>query len=469
MRKPMLGLVLASPLALALAWGICHPPVLGAGDEPPAEESKPPTTWTTAVEPKPLSPQVQKGLKWLVEHQNQDGGWSQGEESPQMGHSGDTVRDKSNIADTCIAALALIRSGSSPTSGPYKDAIARAVRFVRSHIEAADSASMAVTTIQGTRVQQKLGPHIDTFMAMLLMAEVKGRMTDEPGNQAVEVALNKVLGKIKRNQKADGTWDMQAGWAPALAQFVGGKGLNRARQAGTPIAEETLARAESYAKMQVAQMDITRASGGSIATEPAGKPLAQSGGYGGLAGPGRAVSAPTATSRPISGAGTAGVELYGRAASLGVLQDSVNTNATLEKEAQKKLAEAKDDKDRDEARRTLSRFEEVKKVHRDALEATLARLDDKQFVAGFGSNGGEEFLSYMGISEALVVKGGPDWKRWDDAMTSNLNRVQNQDGSWSGHHCITGRTFCTATALLVLMADRTPVPVAAKEKEKETR
>jgi hypothetical protein len=49
-------------------------------------------------------------------------------------------------------------------------------------------------------------------------------------------------------------------------------------------------------------------------------------------------------------------------------------------------------------------------------------------------------------------------------MTANLNRVQNQDGSWSGSHCITGRTFCTSTALLVLMADRTPVPVQAGAK-----
>ena len=36
-------------------------------------------------------------------------------------------------------------------------------------------------------------------------------------------------------------------------------------------------------------------------------------------------------------------------------------------------------------------------------------------------------------------------------MTANLNRIQNDDGSWTGHHCITGRTFCTSTALLVLL------------------
>ena len=42
-----------------------------------------------------------------------------------------------------------------------------------------------------------------------------------------------------------------------------------------------------------------------------------------------------------------------------------------------------------------------------------------------------------------------------------LNRVQNDDGSWSGHHCITGRTFVTSAALMVLTIDRAPVPVAA--------
>ena len=48
-------------------------------------------------------------------------------------------------------------------------------------------------------------------------------------------------------------------------------------------------------------------------------------------------------------------------------------------------------------------------------------------------------------------------------MTENLERVQNADGSWAGNHCITGRTFCTATALLVLMGDRAPRPDAVVE------
>ena len=58
-----------------------------------------------------------------------------------------------------------------------------------------------------------------------------------------------------------------------------------------------------------------------------------------------------------------------------------------------------------------------------------------------------------------------EWKKWDQKITANLNRVQNEDGSWSGHHCITGRTLCAAAAFLVLTVDRAPVPVAAKIKK----
>ena len=146
-----------------------------------------------------------------------------------------------------------------------------------------------------------------------------------------------------------------------------------------------------------------------------------------------------------------------------MLQDSVNTNATRESELKQKAENAKDGSERSKARDELKRIGDIKRVNGEAQDALLGRLDDAQFVAGFGSNGGEEFLSYMNISESLVVKGGPAWKRWDDAMTSNLDRIQNGDGSWSGHHCITGRTFCTATALLVLLADRTPVPVSSRQ------
>jgi hypothetical protein len=60
----------------------------------------------------------------------------------------------------------------------------------------------------------------------------------------------------------------------------------------------------------------------------------------------------------------------------------------------------------------------------------------------------------------MLLEGGETFAKWDQSMTDNLNRVQNDDGSWSGHHCITGKTFCTSTALLTLMTDRASVQVA---------
>jgi hypothetical protein len=112
----------------------------------------------------------------------------------------------------------------------------------------------------------------------------------------------------------------------------------------------------------------------------------------------------------------------------------------------------------------IAQAEEVK----DQVVAQVAKaVGQEAFVKGFGNNGGEEFLSYMNISETLRLKGGEEWRNWDQKITKTINGAQNGDGSWSGHHCITGRTFCTAGALLTLMADRAPLPVVSKEKEKE--
>lgn len=457
MRRQLRFLVVVVPLACLVAWGVARLEFARAGDEPgakgPASAEKTDSrvergskTWTTAVEPKPLSPSVKKGLDWLVEHQLPGGGWGEGEESPAMRGSGrnESLRDTPNVADTCIAALALIRSGSTPREGPYRGAIAKAVRYVRSQVEESDAEALSVTRVQGTRVQLKLGPNIDTFLASMLLAEVKGHMPDEGGEKAVDLALHKVLGKIERHQKENGGFD-GPGWAPILAQAMCGKGINRARQAGALVSDMALARAETGARLAFEAASRPATVGGS--------PLRA--GFSSSFTADRSVMAKAAS-------GSAGIELYDRAASVGVLQDSVNTNQAVAKGLRDKIARAKDPKERAEAEQKLGQIAKAEEVQREAQAAVVARLDDPRFIAGFGSNGGEEFLSYMNLAESLVVKGGDEWKRWDAQMTANLNRVQDSDGSWSGHHCITGRTFCTSTALLVLMADRTPVPVPDK-------
>src|SRR5262249_28794390 len=150
--------------------------------------------------------------------------------------------------------------------------------------------------------------------------------------------------------------------------------------------------------------------------------------------------------------------------------DVRNAQLQSEKKARDTLARKDATKeDKEKATETLKEIAKNEKLRQEATEAVARQLDKREFVQGFGSNGGEEFLSFLNIAEALLLKGGKDWEKWDKQMTETVSRAQDKDGSWSGHHCITGKTFCTAGALLVLMADRTPIPVASKEKEKQKK
>jgi hypothetical protein len=370
---------------------------------------------------KALTGEVNKGLEFLVKTQLESGAWGQGDEAATMGDGMANLRKVPNVADTSMAALALLRADGTPAGGAHAKSIARAIDFICASIEKSDDKSLYVTDVRNTRTQGKLGPYVDTFAASMILSEVKGRMGGDNANGRVEKALNKVLAKIEANQRSDGTWD-SAGWAPALSQAMASKGLNQAAKAGSVVPQGTRKKAEEYASKQFDQR-----------------------------------------SNSFGGDGSAGVGLYAGASSVSSLEASVEANDAESKDLEKLVADPKTPpKMREEANKRLDGFKATKKVAADAEQALEGRLKDPQFVSGFGSNGGEEFLSYMLVSESLAAKGGKEWDNWDKSMTSNLVRVQNTDGSWTGHHCITGRTFVTAAALLVLTADRAPGPVAGK-------
>jgi hypothetical protein len=336
----------------------------------------------------------------------------------------DRVRDKSNVADTCMACLAFLRAESTPAAGDFAGPMKRGVAFICSEVERADGPSLWVTRVRGTRLQSKIGTYIDTFLAALLLAEVKNCMGSEEEEVRVDAALRKVLGKIEKHQRGDGTWDNK-GWAPALGQRLAGKALNKAAQKGGVVSDAARRRVEEDAMGRY----NAKASGG----------------YGAFAG-----------------RGSAGVDLYGAAAAVGNLKDSNETNEPLEKAARERLKTATTEREAQSARAEIARYASARKALKDATATLARRVEDPRFVSGFGSNGGEEFLSYLSISEALVSGGGEAWAKWDAKVTANLQRVQNKDGSWTGHHCITGRTFCTSAALLVLLVDRATISISKK-------
>jgi hypothetical protein len=373
---------------------------------------------------KEISTTVEKGLSWLAAHQLKGGGWGQGDEAAGMGHGMDSLRDVSNVADSSMALLAFLRAGHTANQGKYRDAVHAGLEYVIGEIEASDSDSLYVSSVRGTRVQAKIGPYADTFASLVMLSEARGAMRDGPANARLDAALKKVVKKIEKNQRQDGTWD-GAGWAPVLSQALAAKGMNRAAQNGIAVSEVVLDRLEDQAHSQVNLQTNT-----------------------------------------FSAEAAAGVGLYGGAAVNAAARETANTRKA--KAADMKAARKKGGGGNEHQSPDVPTAAQVDAAERradasgaaaDKIEGALvANLDNSSFIAGFGNNGGEEFLSYMMISESLVVKGGDEWGKWDNSITSLVNKVQNEDGSWTGHHCITGRTFCTAAALLVLMGDRTPTP-----------
>jgi Prenyltransferase and squalene oxidase repeat len=370
--------------------------------------------------PKPLSDVVKKGFAYLASTQHPHGGWSQGggwRTNPQGGRvEGPDVQDPADVANTSAAALALLRGGNTPAAGEFARPVGLALDFIIGNIERADVDSPFVTELRGTQIQTKIGRLADTFLASMVLSEAKGLMPDEASETRLTAALDKVIAKLERHQKADGTWTMD-GWAPVVGQSLGVTGLNRARRSGHRVSDETLERAEKYAR---GQHDT---GSGSFGTH-----------------------------------GSAGVPLYSIGSQMAGSSHSVYSFKAMKPRLRKTAAEASSQEERDTAAAKLKNIEDAEAAQQASLEGAHAHLKDEHIRHGFGSNGGEEFLSYLNISEALLAKGGQQWEDWDRDMTENMERIQNGDGSWSGHHCITGRTFCTSAALLVLLADRAPRP-----------
>lgn len=101
--------------------------------------------------------------------------------------------------------------------------------------------------------------------------------------------------------------------------------------------------------------------------------------------------------------------------------------------------------------------EEVsKKAFKDVLK--LVTRDN----TAFNQAGGEEFLAFHLITETMLQKEGEDWSTWFPKVRDKMLDVQNDDGCWTGHHCITSRTFCTAAACLVLSAPNRYLPISQK-------
>ena len=156
------------------------------------------------------------------------------------------MKDPSDMGNTCVAVLALIRSGSMPTAGPtegeYTAQVSKGIDFICEHVEQADRQSIWVTDVRDTQLQSKIGQYVDTFLAASVLSELKGKVPADKGGSRIEASLKKVIAKIESNQKEDGTFAGNAGWASVLSQGLCSKALNRAVQNGVQVKGEVLKR-----------------------------------------------------------------------------------------------------------------------------------------------------------------------------------------------------------------------------------
>jgi hypothetical protein len=418
---------------------------------------------------------VKKGLAFLADKQRPDGGWQ-----PQAMFRGITPlmprggvkpgaklpEEPSDLGCTCLAVLAFARAGNTVKDGDYSKNVAKAADFIVHAVAKSEHNTFTATAVHyGTesQLQYKIGPHVDTFLALLTLSELKGKLKDEKAEEHLASAAHKLIARIEAAQKKDGSYPVNLAWAPVLSQGLASKALNRASQSGFAIKTQTFSR--DY-DLLVGALDRKT---GRFAVAELGGPR----GFGpppDLKG-GKAAPATTKGSgekdTPVL-LGDAGVTLYGTSARAAGLQELVMTMRLKEDKARETL-EKKDasSEAKQLAKKQLELREKADDAAALALRGVSGQLEDKRFLGGFGSNGGEEFLSFMNISEALHARGGDEWEKWDKLVAPLVLGAQDKDGAWSGDHCITGRTACTAFAILTLLADRAPSPGLKEQPEKK--
>lgn len=337
----------------------------------------------------PIGDAAEKGLKWLVSVQGKDGGWGQDGGNENDARQGIKLESGGNdVANTSLVCLAFLRSGTTLKDGPYREALAKGVQYVLSHVEESAAEGLSVTQRRDTQIQRKLGPYIDTFLSTMLLSEIDGRMADEGSQKRVRAALDKCIAKIEKNQQKDGSWNVGGGWAPVIGTSIASRSLYNAQQKGVQVDAACLAKVEQYTKSNFEKGD-----------------------------------------KNFRGDAGAGVELYVAAQSFEQASRPRAVAAGVAAVAEEDRAEIR--------------------------AAARAKLGAADFVAGFGSMGGEEFVSYLNISDSLLRAGGKPWTEWNGKIKDQLVKLQNQDGTWAGHHCITGRVACTSSAVMTLLAERT--------------
>jgi len=376
----------------------------------------------TLPSPSQSPPYVQNAVSWLAKAQFQNGGWGAGS------HVRQDILDPKAVqvdpATTALSAMALVRAGNTLKQGEYADNVRRALNYLLEQVEASPEEGSNITSLSGTQPQSKLGSNIDVSLCAQFLSRILPHVGQKTSlEKRVTVGLDKCLRKLQRGQNSDGSF---AGgtWAGVLQSAMANSALELGQAAGREVDEDAMLRSKEY---QQGNLDETS---GEVKTDAAA---------------GVSLYALTGTQRATARDARKAEEILKDGKDKGVLRG--NAEASVDN-----LVKA--GTPRPEAEKLMRSFKQN--------QIGRQRLEDEQVLSGFGNNGGEEYLSHMMTSESLVITGGNDWLDWSQKMGRRFEKIQNPNGSWSGHHCITSPVFCTAAVVLAMTADRDADLLAGK-------
>jgi Prenyltransferase and squalene oxidase repeat len=353
---------------------------------------------------------IQKALQWISRAQNQNGGWGAGTHQRQ-----DILDPHLVVADpatTSMVAMALLRSGNTYKSGDYHEQLQKALEFILLTVESSPDNSSNITDQTGTQIQVKLGANIDVVLAAQFLTNSLDYLDyDAALKSRVKKSLNTCIRKIQHAQESNGSIS-GSGWAGVLQSSFASTALESARAHGAQVDKELLKQAQEF------QKNNFNSKTGAVNTD---------------LGAGVLLYTVTGATRASAKEARKVKEEIEKAQRDGRL--SHNAPATAENLEAIGF-------DKDDALRYSTAYE--------VYQAAKVQSQREDVIDGFGSNGGEEFLSYLQTGESMIIGKDDAWKKWFDNTSGRLLHIQNDDGSWSGHHCITSPVFCTATCLLIL-------------------
>lgn len=351
---------------------------------------------------------IKEGLEWLEQAQLPDGGYGAGFHSNQGEMNPHKV--PADPATTAMVAMALLRTGSTLDKGPYSNQLAKSTNFLLEAMENAPP-NQPITKLQGTQIQRKLGQNIDLVLTSQYLSNLLDYLDkNDKRYQRVFEAVNKSVDMVQTNMDDKGRVK-GAGWAGVLQSAFATNALESAAAQGAWVDKDKMKKSIEYQGKNY---------------DPVSEKVETRDGAGVM------LYAVSGSARANAKQARKAKEIIKSNYKSGVLDEIVVSYKNLKKVG---LSE--------EEALSLS-------TANDVYDSAKIKAQGADVMRGFGNNGGEEFMSFLQTGESLIISNDDTWTTWYDNVSANLTNIQNNDGSWNGHHCITSPVFCTATCLMIL-------------------